>query len=74
MPKHPSYGLMKAELAKLRASNQKPPYEKIAEGKPVKAGKSDPRISLVRDRMQDMGFLSSEESYCRTRIFRDAGR
>ncbi|MEQ1523417.1 MAG: L,D-transpeptidase family protein, partial [Aestuariivirga sp.] len=63
MPKHPSYGLMKAELAKLRASNQKPPYEKIAEGKPVKAGKSDPRISLVRDRMQDLGFLSSEESY-----------
>ncbi len=63
MPKHPSYGLMKAELSKLRASNQKPPYEKIAEGKPVKAGKSDPRISLVRDRMQDMGFLTSEESY-----------
>ncbi len=62
MPKHPSYGLMKAELAKLRASSEKPPYEKIAEGKPVKAGKSDPRIALVRDRMQDMGFLSSEES------------
>lgn len=61
-PKHPSYGLMKVELAKLRASNQKPPYEKIAEGKPVKAGKSDPRISLVRDRMLDLGFLSSEES------------
>jgi murein L,D-transpeptidase YcbB/YkuD len=63
MPKHPSYGRMKAELAKLRASNQKPPYEKIAEGKPVKEGKSDPRISLVRDRMQDMGFLASGESY-----------
>lgn len=63
MPKHPSYGQMKAELAKLRASNQKPPYEKIAEGKPVKEGKSDPRISLVRDRMQDMGFLASGESY-----------
>ena len=63
MPKHPSYGLMKAELAKLRASNQKPPYEKIAEGKPVKEGKSDPRISLVRDRMQDMGFLTSGETY-----------
>ena len=61
MPKHPSYGLMKAELVRLRASNQKPPYEKIAEGKPVKEGKSDPRISLVRDRMQDLGFLSSEE-------------
>lgn len=63
MPKHPSYGLMKAELAKLRASNQKPPYEKIAEGKPVKEGKSDPRISLVRNRMQDMGFLTSGESF-----------
>lgn len=63
MPKHESYGLMKTELAKLRASNQKPAYKKIAEGKPVKAGKSDPRISLVRDRMQDLGFLSSEEAY-----------
>jgi murein L,D-transpeptidase YcbB/YkuD len=63
MPKHKSYGLMKAELAKLRASNQKPAYEKIAEGKPVKAGKSDPRISLVRGRMQDLGLLSSEENY-----------
>lgn len=63
VPKHPSYGLMKAELAKLRASNQKPAYKKIAKGKPVKAGKSDPRISLVRDRMQDLGFLSSEEAY-----------
>ncbi len=62
MPKHPSYGLMKAELAKLRANTQKPPYEKIAEGKTVKAGKSDPRISLVRDRMRDMGFLSSQEN------------
>lgn len=63
MPKHPSYGLMKAELAKLRASNQKPAYEKIAEGKTVKAGKSDPRIALVRGRMQDLGFLSGEEGY-----------
>ena len=62
MPKHPSYALMKAELAKLRASNTKPPYEKIAEGKSVKVGNSDPRISVVRDRMQDMGFLSGEKS------------
>jgi murein L,D-transpeptidase YcbB/YkuD len=63
MPKHPNYALMKAELAKLRASKTKPAYEKIAEGKPVKAGKSDPRISPVRERMLDLGFLSSEESY-----------
>ncbi len=61
MPRHPYYGLMKAELAKLRASKTKPAYEKIAEGKPVKAGGSDPRISLIRDRMLDLGFLSSEE-------------
>jgi murein L,D-transpeptidase YcbB/YkuD len=61
MPRHPNYGLMKAELAKLRASKTKPAYEKIAEGKPVKAGGSDPRISLIRDRMLDLGFLSSEE-------------
>jgi len=63
MPKHESYGLMKTELAKLRASQLKPAFEKIAEGAPVKLGKPDPRISLVRDRMQDMGFLGSAESY-----------
>ncbi|MDP1700547.1 MAG: L,D-transpeptidase family protein [Aestuariivirga sp.] len=62
LPKHPSYGLMKAELAKLQAKRLKPAYEKIAEGNPVEAGKSDRRISLVRDRMQDMGFLDSEAS------------
>lgn len=63
MPKHESYGQMKTELAKLRDSKLKPAYEKIAEGNPVKAGKSDPRVPLVRDRMQDMGFLGSGESY-----------
>ncbi|MDP3142935.1 MAG: peptidoglycan-binding protein, partial [Candidatus Omnitrophota bacterium] len=63
MPNHESYGLMKAELAKLRASRLKPAFEKIAEGNSVKLGKSDPRISLVRDRMQDMGFLDSGATY-----------
>ena len=62
MPKHEAYGLMKAELAKLRASRIKPAYEKIVEGKSVKAGGSDPRILVVRDRMQAMGFLDSEEA------------
>ncbi len=62
MPKHEAYGQMKAELAKLRASRIKPAYEKIAEGKSVKAGGSDPRILVIRDRMQAMGFLSSEEA------------
>ena len=62
MPKHKAYGQMKAELAKLRASRIKPAYEKIAEGKSVKAGSSDPRILVIRDRMQAMGFLSSEEA------------
>ncbi|HEX7108239.1 MAG TPA: L,D-transpeptidase family protein, partial [Aestuariivirga sp.] len=33
-----------------------------AEGKSVKAGGSDPRILVIRDRMQAMGFLSSEEA------------
>ncbi len=61
-PKHEAYGLMKAELAKLRASRIKPAYEKIAEGKSVKAGGADPRILVIRDRMQAMGFLDSEEA------------
>ena len=62
MPKHASYALMKAELAKLRASKAKPAYEKIAEGKSVRAGGTDPRISIIRDRMQALGFLGSEDS------------
>ena len=62
MPKHEAYGLMKAELAKLRASRIKPAYEKIVEGKSVKAGGSDPRILVIRDRMQAMGFLDGEEA------------
>ena len=62
MPKHEAYGLMKAELAKLRTSRIKPAYEKIAEGKSVKAGGSDPRILVIRDRMQAMGFLDGEEA------------
>ncbi len=61
VPKHPAYELLKAELAKLRASRAKPAYEKIAEGKSVKAGGTDPRVSLVRDRMQALGFLKSDE-------------
>ena len=61
-PKHEAYGLMKAELAKLRASRIKPAYEKIADGKSVKAGGSDPRILVIRDRMLAMAFLSSEEA------------
>ncbi|MGB9142506.1 MAG: L,D-transpeptidase family protein, partial [Aestuariivirga sp.] len=53
---------MKAELAKLRASNSKPPFEKVAEGKTVKLGKSDPRVATVRDRMRELGFLAGEQA------------
>jgi murein L,D-transpeptidase YcbB/YkuD len=62
MPKLPAYTEMKAELAKLRASKTSPIYEKIAVGKSVKAGNSDPRIPLVRDRMLALGFLNSKEA------------
>ncbi len=62
MPKHPSYGMMKAELAKLRAATKSLLTRKLPTANRFKEGKSDPRISRVRDRMQDMGFLTSEES------------
>ncbi|MGB8316296.1 MAG: L,D-transpeptidase family protein [Aestuariivirga sp.] len=62
MPKHAAYALMKAELAKLRASNSRPPFEKVAEGKTVKLGKSDPRVATVRDRMRELGFLAGEQA------------
>ena len=62
MPKHPSLRPDESRAGKTACKQIKPAYEKIAEGKSVKAGGSDPRISLVRDRMQDMGFLGSEEA------------
>lgn len=61
-PKHPAYAIMKAELAKLRASEETVIYEKIPEGKPVKIGGLDPRMPMVRQRMVALGFLSAQEA------------
>ena len=55
-PKNPVYEMMKAELAKLRASKPDAAPVKIADGKPVKLGRSDPRIVSVRLRLTDLGF------------------
>ncbi len=55
-PKNPVYAEMKAELAKLRADKPDAAVVKIADGKPVKLGRSDPRIIEVRARLGVLGF------------------
>jgi L,D-transpeptidase YcbB len=55
-PKNPAYAAMKTELAKLRANKPGIAVVKIADGKPVKLGRSDPRIVSLRVRLTDLGF------------------
>jgi L,D-transpeptidase YcbB len=55
-PKNPAYAAMKTELAKLRANKPAIAVTKIADGKPVKLGRADPRIVAVRKRLNELGF------------------
>jgi L,D-transpeptidase YcbB len=55
-PKNPAYAIMKAELAKLRASKAGTIATKVAEGKPVKLGRTDARIIAVRTRLNELNF------------------
>ncbi len=59
-PTNPAYGLMKVELAKLRGGGDVPENTTIAEGNSVKVGGSDPRVLLIRDRLQQLGFIDPE--------------
>ena len=61
-PRHKAYAAMKAELARVRAEGVAPQEEPIARGKLVKAGQSDERIPLVRQRLQKRGFGDSHDS------------
>jgi L,D-transpeptidase YcbB len=59
-PKHPAYGLMRDELAKLTNGGPLPEATKIADGKTVKQGRSDPRIIEVRQRLQSLGYIGAD--------------
>jgi murein L,D-transpeptidase YcbB/YkuD len=61
-PTHPAYGLMKAELAKLRDGGEVPETTIIPEGQTLKRGASDPRILLVRDRLNSLGFIDPDSA------------
>lgn len=59
-PTHPAYELMRSELARFTSGAPVEPREKIAEGKTVKKGGSDPRIIMVRERLQAMGYIGDD--------------
>lgn len=59
-PSHPAFGLMKAELAKLRSGGDVPEMTLIPEGATIRKGGSDPRILLVRDRLTSLGFTDPD--------------
>lgn len=58
-PRHPAYALFKAELAKRRAALLTAERGAIPLGKRAKPGDKDPRISLVRQYLQRLGYLKA---------------
>lgn len=60
-PKHPAYGLLKAELAKIETTGIEKPVP-FPTGKRVKVGQKDERIPELRARMVALGHLTSEEA------------
>ena len=59
-PSLPAYGAMKAELARLKAGGEVPEATLIPEGSTIRKNGRDPRILLVRDRLNALGFVSTE--------------
>jgi L,D-transpeptidase YcbB len=60
-PKHPAYGALKAELAKLVE-----PQEtglQFEDGKRVRIGQKDPRIAALRQRLVKEGFISTADAF-----------
>ncbi len=60
-PKHPAYGLLKAELAKIDTSGIDKPAP-FPTGKRVKVGQKDERIPELRARMLALGHLTAEDA------------
>jgi L,D-transpeptidase YcbB len=60
VPTHPAYEVMRAELARLTSGAPTAEAQKIADGKTIKKGGSDPRIIMVRERLKEMGYLGAD--------------
>jgi L,D-transpeptidase YcbB len=57
-PTYPQYAIFKDRLSKM--SGPGPAIEVVAGGATVKAGKTDPRISKIRAKLQTLGFLTAD--------------
>jgi murein L,D-transpeptidase YcbB/YkuD len=58
-PAHPAFAAMKKALAALRAEQDAPKPDKIADGELVKKGDADDRIPAVRARLKELGFAAA---------------
>lgn len=59
-PTLPVYGQMKEELARLRSGGDVPEATIIPEGDTIRRNGRDPRILLVRDRLNALGFIPAD--------------
>lgn len=59
-PTLPVYGQMKAELARLQDGGAVPEATLIPEGQTIRKNGRDPRILLVRDRLNALGFIPAD--------------
>jgi L,D-transpeptidase YcbB len=57
-PTNPQYAIFKDQLSKM--SGPGPAIEVVADGATVKPGKTDPRISKIRAKLQTLGFLTAD--------------
>lgn len=67
-PKHPQYTVLKEALAKLGPGQV---FEKIPAGANLKAGKSDARVVLVRQRLNQLGYPTAGDQSASTKLDQD---
>ncbi len=61
-PTHPAYSAMKASLAAFEKESVQREQEPIPAGERVKPGGQDARVSLVRARMVELGYLPEDDA------------
>ena len=61
-PSHPAYSAMKASLAAFGKESVQREQEPIPAGERVKLGGQDARVSLVRGRMVELGYLPEDDA------------
>ena len=60
-PRHFAYGAFRSALANLRAAWDEASNDPVPSGKRINPGKSDPRVALVRKRLERMGYYQPEK-------------